>query len=75
MTELPKSVIFDTEQKYLSYVRNNIAILEEVIRKDEDVMIEGPMATRILLDFYCETLRRTLEYGKKKDEKGGSNNE
>jgi hypothetical protein len=39
-------------------------VLEGCVRRGEDVMIEAPMATRILLDFYYETLRRTLLYGK-----------
>lgn len=31
-------------------------------------MVEAPMATRVLLDFYQEVLRRHL-YGKDKDKK------
>ena len=62
--ELHKSVVFDTDEKYLNHLRNSIAVLEGCVLRDEDVMIEAPMATRILLDFYYETLRRTLIYGK-----------
>ena len=32
-------------------------------------MVEAPMATRVLLDFYQEVLRRHLIYGKSKDKK------
>ena len=65
MTEdIPKSAVFDTDEKYLKHLRNSIAVLEGCVLRGEDVMIEAPMATRILLDFYYETLRRTLIYGK-----------
>jgi hypothetical protein len=62
--ELQKSAIFDTDKKYIQHLRNSIALLEGCVRRGEDVMINAPMATRILLDFYYETLRRTLLYGK-----------
>ena len=62
--ELQKSVVFDTDEKYMKHLRNSIAVLEGCVLRGEDVMIEAPMATRILLDFYYETLRRTLIYGK-----------
>ena len=62
--ELQKSVVFDTDEKYMKHLRNSIAVLEGCVLRGEDVMIEAPMATRILLDFYYETLRRTLTYGK-----------
>lgn len=62
--ELQKSVVFDTDEKYMKHLRNSIAVLEGCVLRGEDVMIEAPMATRILLDFYYETLRRTLLYGK-----------
>lgn len=63
MTEdIPKSAVFDTDEKYLKHLRNSIAVLEGCVLRGEDVMIESPMATRILLDFYYETLRRTLIY-------------
>ena len=62
--EIQKSVVFDTDKKYIQHLRNSIAVLEGCVRRGEDVMIEAPMATRILLDFYYETLRRTLLYGK-----------
>ena len=65
MTEdIPKSAVFDTDEKYMKHLRNSIAVLEGCVKRGEDVMIEAPMATRILLDFYYETLRRTLIYGK-----------
>ena len=62
--EIQKSAVFDTDKKYIQHLRNSIAVLEGCVRRGEDVMIEAPIATRILLDFYCETLRRTLIYGK-----------
>lgn len=62
--EIQKSVVFDTDKKYIYHLRNSIAVLEGCVRRGEDVVIEAPMATRILLDFYYETLRRTLLYGK-----------
>lgn len=62
--EIQKSVVFDTDKKYIHHLRNSIAVLEGCVRRGEDVIIEAPMATRILLDFYYETLRRTLLYGK-----------
>ena len=65
MTEdIPKSAVFDTDEKYMKHLRNSIAVLEGCVHRGEDVMIESPMATRIFLDFYYETLRRTLLYGK-----------
>ena len=62
--EIQKSAVFDTDKKYIQHLRNSIAVLEGCVKRGEDVMIEAPMATRILLDFYYETLRRTLLYGK-----------
>ena len=62
--EIQKSEVFDTDKKYIQHLRNSIAVLEGCVRRGEDVIIEAPMATRILLDFYYETLRRTLKYGK-----------
>ena len=62
MERLQKSAVFDTDEKYMSHLRNTIAMLQGIVERDEDVMVEGPMATRILLDFYYETLRRTIEY-------------
>lgn len=62
--EIQKSAVFDTDEKYLTHLRNSIAVLEGCVLRGEDVMIEAPLATRVLLDFYYETLRRTLLYGK-----------
>ena len=62
--EIQKSAVFDTDKKYIQHLRYSIAVLEGCVRRGEDVMIEAPMATRILLDFYYETLRRTLLYDK-----------
>ena len=67
--EIPKSVVFDTDEKYLKHLRNSIAVLETCVLKGDDVMISSPMATRILLDFYYETLRRTINYGRQTEEK------
>ena len=69
--EIPKSVVFDTDDKYEKHLRNSIAVLEQCILRGEDVMIEAPLATRVLLDFYYETLRRTLLYGKEESKEGG----
>lgn len=59
--EIPRSAIFDTDEKYLTHLRNSIAMLDGIVLRGEDIVVEGSMATRILLDFYWETLRRTLE--------------
>ena len=66
--EIPKSAVFDTDTKYEKHLRNSIAVLEQCILSGEDVLIEAPMATRILLDFYYETLRKHLEYGRERKE-------
>lgn len=66
--EIPRSAVFDTDEKYEKQLRNSIAILEHCVLMDEDVVIESPMATRILLDFYYETLRKHLEYGRERKE-------
>ena len=66
--EIPKSVVFDTDTKYEKHLRNSIAVLEQCILRGEDVMIEGPLATRVLLDFYYETLRKHIEYGRERKE-------
>ena len=65
--EIQKSAVFDTDEKYLKHLRSSIAVLEGCIQSGDDVMIQAPLATRILLDFYYETLRRTLLYGKDND--------
>lgn len=44
-------------------------MLERIVSRGEDILIEAPMATRIHLDFYHEVLRRHLIYGKNKEEK------
>ena len=62
--EIQKSAVFDTDEKYFTHLRNSIAVLEGCVLRGEDVMINAPLATRVLLDFYYETLRRTLTYGK-----------
>lgn len=69
--EIQKSAVFDTDEKYLKHLRSSIAVLEGCIQSGDDVMIQAPLATRILLDFYYETLRRTLLYeqGKYKESK------
>lgn len=72
-TEIHPSSVFNNDERYLKHLRNSIAILEGCICRGEDVMIEGPMATRVLLDFYYETLRRTINYGRdNKEEKEDS---
>ena len=70
--EIYKSVCFATDEKYEKHIRNSIAVLEKCILRGEDVMVESPMATRVLLDFYYETLRRKLLYGKEESKEGGS---
>ena len=64
--EIQKSAVFDTDEKYLKHLRSSIAVLEGCVQSGDDVMIQAPLATRILLDFYYETLRRTLLYGQGK---------
>lgn len=66
--EIPRSAVFDTDEKYEKHLRNSIAVLEQCVLRGEDVLIESPMATRILLDFYYETLRKHLEYGRERKE-------
>ena len=70
--EIPKSAVFDTDVKYEKHLRNSIAVLEQCVLRGEDVLIEAPMATRVLLDFYYETLRRTLLYGKENENRRDS---
>jgi hypothetical protein len=65
--EIPQSAVFDTDAKFEKHLRNSITVLEQCILRGEDVMIESPMATRILLDFYYEVLRRHLLYGKEEN--------
>lgn len=65
--EIPRSAVFDTDEKYEKHLRNSIAVLERCILRGEDVLIEDPMGTRILLDFYYETLRKYLEYGRDRE--------
>ena len=67
--ELYPSAIFNNDETYETHIRNTIAMLETCILNDEDVVIEGPMATRVLLDFYEETLRRFFIYNGKRSEK------
>ena len=69
--EIVKSAVFNTDEKYIKHLRNSIAVLEGCVLRGEDVMIESPIASRLLLDFYYETLRRTLNYDRqtKKEEK------
>jgi hypothetical protein len=71
--EIQKSAVFNTDEKYEKHLRSSISVLEGCILRGEDVVIEGPLATRILLDFYEETLRRHLLYhGKEESKEGGS---
>ena len=35
-------------------------MLEGIVSRGDNIMVEAPMATRILLDFYQEVLRRHL---------------
>lgn len=67
--DIPKSAVFNTDEKYEKHLRNSIAVLETCVLNGGDVMISAPMATRILLDFYYETLRRTINYGRQTEEK------
>ena len=67
--DIPKSAVFNTDEKYEKHLRNSIAVLETCVLNGDDVMISAPMATRILLDFYYETLRRTINYGRQTEEK------
>lgn len=61
------SVIFSDDATYEKHLRNTITLLDGCILRGEDVLIEAPMATRVLLDFYYETLRRHLEYGRNRE--------
>ena len=65
MTEdIIPSAIFCTDEVYEKHIRNTIAMLDGVVLRGEDLLVENGLATRILLDFYWETLRRHLLYGK-----------
>ena len=66
--EMIPSAIFSDDEKYEQHLRNSISMLEGIVTRGEDIMVEAPMATRVLLDFYQEVLRRHL-YGKDKDKK------
>lgn len=66
--EIQQSAFFDTDEKYEKHLRSSIAVLENCILRGDDVLIHAPMATRILLDFYYETLRRTIRYGRQTEE-------
>ena len=67
--EMIPSAIFSDDEKYERHLRDTISMLEVIVTKGEDMFVESPMATRILLDFYQEVLRRHLIYGKSKDKK------
>ena len=67
--EMIPSAIFSNDEKYEQHLRNSISMLEVIVRRGEDIVVESPMATRVLLDFYQEVLRRHLIYGKDKDKK------
>lgn len=58
--EMIPSAIFSNDEKYEQHLRNSISMLEGIVTRGEDIMVEAPMATRILLDFYQEVLRRHL---------------
>lgn len=67
--EIIPSAIFNNDENYEQHLRNSISMLERIVSRGEDILIEAPMATRIHLDFYQEVLRRHLIYGKNKEEK------
>ena len=64
--EMIPSAIFSNDEKYEQHLRNSISMLEGIVTRGEDIMVKAPMATRVLLDFYQEVLRRHLIYGKDK---------
>ena len=64
--EMIPSAIFSNDEKYEQHLRNSISMLEGIVTRGEDIKVESPMATRVLLDFYQEVLRRHLIYGKDK---------
>lgn len=67
--EMYPSAIFQDDETYELHVRNTISVLEKCILRGEDVTVEAPMATRVLLDFYEETLRRHLIWQSEKEKK------
>lgn len=64
--EMIPSAIFSDNEKYEQHLRNSISMLEGIVTRGKNIMVEAPMATRVLLDFYQEVLRRHLIYGKDK---------
>lgn len=63
--ELIPSAVFEDDEMFEKHIRSSMSVLDSCIKRGEDVLIENPLSTRILLDFYCETLRRFLLWKKK----------
>ena len=66
--EIPfESAIMGNDKAYKSYLIGMINELNNSIGKGYDVIIPGPMESRIFLDFLNEALRRFYENDTKKD--------
>lgn len=64
-TIYPSALFGYDDQAYELHMRSSIAVLNKVVASGEDILVEAPMATRVLLDFYYETLRRYLLWKRK----------
>lgn len=52
------SAEFENDNNYCDLMNDLIAVLDDCILHGYDMQIVGPMQTRILLDWLCETRRR-----------------
>ena len=53
-----ESALLGNDQSYESYLNGMIEELNRAVGKGADVVFEGPMESRIFLDFLHEALRR-----------------
>lgn len=53
-----ESALLSNDQSYESYLNGMIEALNRAVGRGSDIMIEGPMESRIFLDFLHEALRR-----------------
>lgn len=53
-----ESALLSNDQSYESYLNGMIEALNRAVGRGSDIIIEGPMESRIFLDFLHEALRR-----------------
>lgn len=53
-----ESALLSNDQSYESYLNGMIESLNRAVGRGSDIIIEGPMESRIFLDFLHEALRR-----------------